>query len=307
MFDIIGDIHGFATELKKLLQKLDYQQVNGIYQHPQRKVIFLGDFVDRGDEIAETLAIVRNMIDNGFAYSVMGNHEYNAICFHTQNANGDFLRPHTEKNVKLYQKTLDAFADTPQLLDDYIEWFKTLPLFLEIEGIRVVHACWDSEFISFLKEHLDNNRLNDNFLLKSAQKGTCTYHVVENTLKGKEVELPQGYFFHDKEAINRHKIRIKWWDRTEPHTYKNVSIMPAEYLPNIEISEEDKLLLKTYTESEPPVFIGHYWFSGTPTVLQKNICCLDYSVARGGKLVAYRWDGEQELDNRKFVFHLTIG
>jgi hypothetical protein len=41
-----------------------------------------------------------------------------------------------------------------------------------------------------------------------------------------------------------------------------------------------------------------------PEILAANVACLDYSVASksGGKLVAYRWDGEQELSNEKFVF-----
>ena len=40
-----------------------------------------------------------------------------------------------------------------------------------------------------------------------------------------------------------------------------------------------------------------------PQVLAPNVACLDYSVAAksGGMLVAYRWDGEQRLDNHKFV------
>jgi hypothetical protein len=41
---------------------------------------------------------------------------------------------------------------------------------------------------------------------------------------------------------------------------------------------------------------------GKPTLLAPNIACTDYSVAKpGGKLVAYRWDGESKLDENKFV------
>jgi hypothetical protein len=50
MYDLIGDIHGHATELKALLAKMDYQEGDGVWQHPERKVIFLGDFVDGGPE-----------------------------------------------------------------------------------------------------------------------------------------------------------------------------------------------------------------------------------------------------------------
>jgi hypothetical protein len=41
---------------------------------------------------------------------------------------------------------------------------------------------------------------------------------------------------------------------------------------------------------------------GEPVPLAPNIACLDYSVAKpGGKLVAYRWDGEKVLDPGKYV------
>jgi len=48
------------------------------------------------------------------------------------------------------------------------------------------------------------------------------------------------------------------------------------------------------------VFVGHYWLTGTPKPLTNNVACTDYSVAKGGKLVAYRWDGEPSLREEKF-------
>ena len=60
--------------------------------------------------------------------------------------------------------------------------------------------------------------------------------------------------------------------------------------------------LVEYGHEEKPVFLGHYWMEGKPTPLADNIACLDYSVAKlGGKLVAYRWDGEQQIDPAKYV------
>ena len=54
--------------------------------------------------------------------------------------------------------------------------------------------------------------------------------------------------------------------------------------------------------------MGHYWFQDTPEILAHNVACVDYSVAKpGGKLVAYRWDGEQELSNDKFVWVDRLG
>jgi hypothetical protein len=56
--------------------------------------------------------------------------------------------------------------------------------------------------------------------------------------------------------------------------------------------------LRGYAATEPPVFVGHYWLPpGRPEPLASNVACVDYSVAKdGGKLVAYRWDGEDVLD-----------
>lgn len=55
MYDLIGDIHGHATELEQILRELGYARRNGTYQRTERKVVFLGDFIDRGPQIRETL------------------------------------------------------------------------------------------------------------------------------------------------------------------------------------------------------------------------------------------------------------
>ena len=97
-YDLIGDIHGQANELVKLLKKMSYVKNDGIWQHQSRKVIFLGDFVDRGTQQKEVIDIVRPMVERGFALSVMGNHEYNAIAYFTENGKGGYYREHNEKN-----------------------------------------------------------------------------------------------------------------------------------------------------------------------------------------------------------------
>jgi len=52
----------------------------------------------------------------------------------------------------------------------------------------------------------------------------------------------------------------------------------------------------------PPVLFGHYWFTGAPKVISPRFACLDYSAARDGPLVAYRWDGETELSSEKLAW-----
>ena len=47
-----------------------------------RKVVFVGDLVDRGSAIAEVIAIARVTVETSDGFAVMGNHKYNAIAFH---------------------------------------------------------------------------------------------------------------------------------------------------------------------------------------------------------------------------------
>ncbi|BAU12907.1 metallophosphoesterase [Leptolyngbya sp. NIES-3755] len=79
-FDIIGDVHGCCDELEQLLQTLGYQLKEQTYYHPEgRKAIFLGDLVDRGDRILDTLNLVRNMVAAETALCVPGNHDYKLL------------------------------------------------------------------------------------------------------------------------------------------------------------------------------------------------------------------------------------
>jgi protein phosphatase len=84
-FDIIGDVHGCCEELETLLAQLGYEPRQGpadpvwgdrSFQHPGgRKVVFLGDIVDRGPKVVEALRLVRNMVAAGAALCVPGNHD----------------------------------------------------------------------------------------------------------------------------------------------------------------------------------------------------------------------------------------
>jgi hypothetical protein len=122
-------------------------------------------------------------------------------------------------------------------------------------------------------------------------------------LKGPELDLPEGVTFRDAEGVNRKRTRIRWWINPKNVTLQELSFQPGVDLPPLEVPLEIQTR-DFYGENERPVFFGHYWLTGMPELIRDNVCCLDYSVAgyRGdGRLVAYRFDGEQKLDNRKFV------
>ena len=302
-YDLIGDIHGCATTLAALLDKLGYTARHGVYRHPTRQVIFLGDFIDRGPGQREVLEIVRPMVDASQALAVMGNHEFNAIAFHTRATGGHgWLRPHTDKNTHQHAAFLDAYANDDATRDEAIAWFKTLPLWLDLGALRIVHACWDTALIESISNWQDgSNRLSDALLHQAVRASSWQFEAIETLLKGKELPLPKGVSFLDKDSHPRHNIRVRWWDRSAT-TYRGAFIGPASARTTIPDDEIVGDHLITYDHDAPPVFLGHYWLEGEPQPLARNIACLDYSVARpGGKLVAYRFDGEQRLRADRFV------
>ena len=72
MHDLIGDVHGHAEELAALLGRLGYRESRGAWRHPSRLAVFVGDFLDRGPRIRETLRLVRAMLEAGSALAVLG-------------------------------------------------------------------------------------------------------------------------------------------------------------------------------------------------------------------------------------------
>ena len=82
-FDIIGDIHGCFDELLELLAQLGYQPDDeAMFRHPEgRRVIFLGDLVDRGPKVIETVRLVQRMMAAGQAFCVPGNHDMKLLRY----------------------------------------------------------------------------------------------------------------------------------------------------------------------------------------------------------------------------------
>jgi hypothetical protein len=302
MIDLIGDIHGYADELEALLMKMGYRKLNGVYSYANRKVLFVGDYIDRGPKIRETLQIVRAMVEAGNAIALMGNHEYNALCFHFQETEGGHLRKHLIKNIIQHYETLKQFQNKQSEYEDYLLWFKSLPLYYETENFRAVHACWDKNHIQLLRNTLVNDRLTDELIYDSVKLGTPLNIAIEETLKGKEMKLPERLSFSDKDGVIRNEIRIKWWENPLEMTYKSISFEALDNLSDDNIQVSDLASIDFYEAHQKLVFFGHYWLKGEPIIYRENICCLDYSIAKGGKLLAYRFNDEATLDKNNFVY-----
>jgi hypothetical protein len=310
--DVIGDIHGQAEMLVALLKAMEYFEHDGVWQHPERTAMFIGDLIDRNPGQLEVIDIARRMVDADAAHIVMGNHEFNAIAWAAD------LRERSEKNFEQHRMFLAEVEEGSARHREIIEWFRTIPLWCEVGGARFVHACWDPHAIEVLtKTGYDGSRLDDELIAAAATKppkrddGSSPafgpYQAVEHLLKGPEVKLPEGYEYLDKGGHPRCHARIAWW-QNDISTYRKAALIPEgtthrdgtpyRGLPDDPVHD---LPVSPYCDTEPPLFVGHYWMTGSPEVLCPHVACVDYSAGKTGDLVAYRWDGEPMLSNDKFV------
>jgi len=303
MFDVIGDVHGEADNLLSLLSKLGYSQAGGVWKHAERRAVFVGDLIDRGPKQLETVAIVRAMVEAGSAQCVLGNHEFNAVAWVTEDPDrpGYYLRDHKNPgNREQHEVFLDAVkgGDRQREITD---WFRTLPLWLDLGGVRVVHACWHEKSMAVLRPLLSpRHALTEEAVLRASRRRDPAFEALEIVCKGPEVQLPKGVSFSDKGGKVRHEVRVRWWE-DDLSTYRKAAIGPVgdmDMIPDAPLPP----ILKRFPYSGPPVLFGHYWFSGDPKVISTKFACLDFSVARDGPLVAYRWDGEKELSSEKMVW-----
>lgn len=122
-FDIIGDVHGCAAELEELLEKLDYaRDANGVFRHPNRKAIFLGDLVDRGPQTAQVLKIAMPMIQNGAALGVAGNHDVKLERF-LKTGKGKITHGMQNSLDSLAEESEDLTAQTKAFLGNLISHY----------------------------------------------------------------------------------------------------------------------------------------------------------------------------------------
>ena len=296
-YDIIPDIHGQFEKLTGLLRKLGWGRTPAGWRNDDanRQIVFLGDFIDRGPENAAVLNTVRSLVDAGKAQAVMGNHELNALHYHTPSRiqRGEYLRPHTAKNTRQHASFLREFPLGAKETQATLDWMAQLPLFLETDTFRAVHACWNDKIISQLEAETKSGVLQEGQIARAADKADPLFELVDVTTKGPEAPLPVGYTFSDKDGTERNHVRVKWW-QSGARTWDALAMSvpdPTELPINpIPASVSDM----TYPKTAKPVFFGHYWLTGEPVLQAANALCLDYSAGKDGPLIAYRMEGEDQ-------------
>jgi hypothetical protein len=308
-FDIIGDVHGHADALSRLLALLGYRERDGVFVHAERRAVFVGDLIDRGPQQVATVRTVRSMIEAGSATMVLGNHEFNAIAYATPDPDhhGEHLRVHSQKNTDQHSEFLSQVGEGSALHHELIDWFTTIPMWRELSlhgrRARVIHACWHDRSIESLRPRLSPElTLTPEAVVAGSRKGSEVYEAIDVLLKGPEVSLG-GLVYLDKDGHPRSKARLQWWNRAG-RSLRDLALIPAgscgpDDLPLPDLPDGPAPIDHVYA-GDVPVFFGHYWRTGTPAISSPVATSVDFSVAKQGHLVAYRWEGEQRLRNDRF-------
>ncbi|MFM1885438.1 MAG: hypothetical protein RL026_595 [Pseudomonadota bacterium] len=147
--DVVGDVHGEIEALQTLLERLGYDLRHD--GHPEgRRLVFVGDLVDRGPDSPAVVDLVREYRDRGLAQCVLGNHELNLLNGAKKSGNAWFLDPSREE-----QQAGGEFAHSrpvpAELSSDLREFFASLPLALQRADLRIVHAAWSDSALAALQ------------------------------------------------------------------------------------------------------------------------------------------------------------
>lgn len=308
-YDLIGDVHGCAQTLEHLLTLMGYTKRAGVWQHSSRQAVFLGDLIDRGPQIRETLHMVQAMVEAGHAHCLMGNHEYYALAWSTPLAQGEqhgYVREHSARHARLQRETLEQFAGHPHDWHDFTQWFLNLPLFIDAQRFRAVHACWDERLIKILRTRFPDARVDTRFIQQSAVSGSFAHQVFNRLLRGVNLPLPYGMSLVSRDGYRRSSFRTKFWHEDQSAlTYGDVVFQPdalPKHIAQKPLPGQYLRQINAYGAEQPLLFVGHYWRQGQPSLIRHNLACLDYSAVNGGKLVAYRLGQEERLLPGHFVW-----
>lgn len=299
-YDIIGDTHGYAAQHEELLAVLGYK--DGV--HPKRrKIIYLGDSINRGPEQIKNLKIHRDMINAGTARMIMGNHEFKAIMFWRQNKNGEYLRSHTDENVFDQRAFLEAFPFGSYEYREAIRFFETLPLYIRTKGFDVVHAYWDPRALSACRPFANASGVLGDASYEASEQDNHKRlkNAISLLTKGPVYSLPEGMSILNSKQEIKEKARIFWWRNGGAEDIASLADHGDQFAELLKPEDKETFLsLKSQFKrsSRKPLFIGHYNMLSQPDIEHPAVACLNYK----DRIVAYRWNhGDKGLDPAKLV------
>jgi hypothetical protein len=217
--DIVGDIHGEIDALRDLLNHLGYGHEGE--SDPGRKLVFVGDLVDRGPDSPGVVRLVKRLVDSGRAYAALGNHELNILLNRRREGNEWFFG----ERSRAPGSPPAVYAD-PATQRECLHLFANMPLCLERADLRVVHACWHEESVRKIAEAtsvlslFEEHRLKIESMVQAKrqagepeipQEAALSHqnlNPVKVLLSGPEERTPQPYWAGGR---YRHLRRSPWW------------------------------------------------------------------------------------------------
>ncbi len=282
------------------MEKLGY---HGFSHMDGRKIIFLGDFIDRGAEHVKTLSLVRGLVESGVARAVMGNHEFNAICY-AKKAKSGYIRAHTPENTGEMALFLAEYPFREKDFNEAINWFSALPVYIETPDFRVVHACWHQPSIKAVTPHLKTKTRQirtSGYNAYAQGASNAFYRAARVLLRGVDYDLPKGTYVIDSMGRQRPKSRLLWWENAAAACPNDLLEKGGTAPPLAKSSAREVFRLKKQFEyaAGKPVFVGHYNIPATPYLTSPRVACVNFK----GHLVAYRWhEGDKTLQPDRFVY-----
>ena len=326
--DILGDIHGEIDALRDLMAVLGYR-ADGV--HPDgRQLVFIGDLCDRGPDSPAVLDIVSDFVERGLAQCLLGNHELNLLREERKEGNGWYFESNHDHDKRKFLESRAIEAAKRPIVRAFL---RGLPLGLEREDLRLVHAAWDPGSLAELRSSsLDVLELYDTYHCRSLRLGNDTglagqAQVEERSIGGRFIDPESAVpfmpamaaldaLYQDGNPVRiatsglervahqpffasgkwRFVNRYPWWDAY----HEDIPVMMGHYWrwPNPAVRE-------MFSRGEADLFEAfqpNEWFGA-----KRNVFCVDFSVgarykerARGVasqfqcRLGAVRWP-EREL------------
>jgi hypothetical protein len=264
--DIVGDVHGELDALLALLRHLGYDELG---RHPQqRRLVFLGDLTDRGPDSPSVVRLVRSLVEVGRAQCVLGNHDLNILLGLRKYDNPWFYG----KEFRTHDGTL-----VPQVLADEairkvtLDFFLTLPLILEGEGIRVVHAYWDQQMVELTREAASSVTLYEQHkrAIDENHSARSDLDSVDRKLEHQNRNPVKLLTSGPEERIDppieasgkvRHEGRVAWW---EAYSGRTTCVFGHYSLPSTVPRKERAICVDYGAGKRSMERLGHTWVAKT--------------------------------------------
>ncbi|MCL1066775.1 hypothetical protein L2735_08135 [Shewanella olleyana] len=274
----IGDVYGRLDKLNDLLVEIDFDIDDPESSIQFVKLVFCGNLIaaNTGENIEHIalLTLVKNMVDKGFAYCLLGSNEFEVIGWskHHPITDKPYLPETVTENLNdLNQQRplfLQEFAQGDEQLFKWVDWFMALPIYLDFDHIRAIHACWDNNVI---------NELNPYLSIKEHEG-----HVSDKNA----ASASQGHSHQNVNLIAANSLSQQFWPAAFDATHPLSSLMTSclNY-PDFELTETHP-----HQKLSIPVVIGHYPQDSFPDIQNEHLVCVNYNAGTEDyPLVSFAW------------------